>query len=66
MKQRLEKPHDSFTEGSNGSGNYRVIDLSSEKPINHKNASLTTHSRPSLPGFTEQQNLVTVNTVRDV
>jgi hypothetical protein len=65
-KLRLETPHVSFTEGSNGSGNYRVIVLSSEKPFNHKNASLATHSCPSLPGFTEQQNLLTVNTVRDV
>ena len=46
--------------------NYRVIVLSSEKPINHKNASVATHSCPSLPGFTEQQNLLAVNTVREV
>jgi hypothetical protein len=40
--------------------------LSSEKPINHKNASVTTHSCPSLPGFTNNKNLLAVNTVREV
>jgi hypothetical protein len=50
-KLRLETPHVSFTEGSNGSGNYRVIDLSSEKPTNHKNASLPHILAPAFPAL---------------
>ena len=50
----------------NGGANYRVIVLSSEKPINHKNVSVATHSCPSLPALLSKQNLLTVNTLRNV